>query len=215
MNGKQRPAMRYTDILKTVSQYYSEKVTTHGPTAKGVDWNSPESQTLRFEQLLKVCDGAGPFSLNDYGCGYGALADYLAARGYTVSYYGFDISEPMLAEARTLHRDWAHCQFVSDSAGLSEADYTVASGIFNVKLGATEEVWRDYLLDTLDRINVLSAKGFAVNALTKYSDADRMRPDLYYADPLFLFDYCKIRYSKYVALLHDYPLYEFTLLIRK
>ena len=42
-----------------------------------------------------------------------------------------------------------------------------------------------------------------------------MRPYLYYADPLFLFDYCKKKYSKSVALLHDYGLYEFTILVRK
>jgi len=42
-----------------------------------------------------------------------------------------------------------------------------------------------------------------------------MRPDLYYADPLFLFDFCKQNFSKNVALLHDYRLYDFTLIVRK
>jgi hypothetical protein len=50
--------------------------------------------------------------------------------------------------------------------------------------------------------------------LSLYSDPERRRPDLFYADPLFLFDYCKTRFSKAVALLHDYPLYEFTVLVR-
>ena len=39
--------------------------------------------------------------------------------------------------------------------------------------------------------------------------------DLYYADPLDLFDYCKRNFSKNVALLHDYRLYDFTLIVRK
>ena len=43
---------------------------------------------------------------------------------------------------------------------------------------------------------------------------ERMRPDLYYADPCRLFDHCKRRYSRHVALLHDYGLYEFTILVR-
>jgi hypothetical protein len=48
--------------------------------------------------------------------------------------------------------------------------------------------------------------------LTKYSGADRMaqRPDLYYG-----FDFCKRRFSRNVALLHDYGLYDFTILVRK
>ena len=41
-----------------------------------------------------------------------------------------------------------------------------------------------------------------------------MRPDLFYADPCWLFDQCKRRHSRDVALLHDYGLYEFTILVR-
>jgi hypothetical protein len=71
------------------------------------------------------------------------------------------------------------------------------------------------VVDSLKRFNDLSRKGFASNFLTKYSDADRMRPDLYYADPLYLFDYCKRNFSRNVALLHDYRIYDFTILNRK
>jgi len=42
-----------------------------------------------------------------------------------------------------------------------------------------------------------------------------MRPDLHYADPCVLFDRCKRRHSPRVALLHDYGLWEFTILVRK
>ena len=60
-------------ILKEVSDYYSEKLAEHGNTPKGVDWNGEESQVLRFEQLTKVIHQGTVFSVNDYGCGYGAL----------------------------------------------------------------------------------------------------------------------------------------------
>jgi hypothetical protein len=39
--------------------------------------------------------------------------------------------------------------------------------------------------------------------------------DLYYGDPCFLFDYCKRHFSKNIVLLHDYNLYDFTLIERK
>ena len=42
-----------------------------------------------------------------------------------------------------------------------------------------------------------------------------MKDYLYYGDPLFYFDYSKRHFSRNVALLHDYDLYEFTLLIKK
>ena len=198
-----------------MGQYYTEKVRTYGPTARGVDWNSPESQVLRFEQILKVCDVDATFSINDYGCGYGALLDYLVERGYSFQYRGFDVSEQMITEAEKLHEGSSNCEFFRDESHLTVADYTVASGVFNVKLLATDDDWERYLLRTLDKIAQLSSRGFAFNVLTKYSDRDRMRPDLYYADPVFLFDYCKRKFSRFVSLLHDYPLYEFTIIVRK
>jgi SAM-dependent methyltransferase len=202
-------------LLDAVQRYYSEKVTQHGPTAKGVDWNSEASQGLRFEQLLKVCDLDSPFTINDYGCGYGALVRYLEDRGCRFRYTGFDISLPMLEQARELAEDSERHRFVAADHELERADYTVASGIFNVRLEAGDEAWEQHILATLDRLDLLSEHGFAFNMLTSYSDPDRMRPDLYYADPRAIFDHCKRRYSRWVALLHDYGLYEFTILVRK
>ena len=95
------------------------------------------------------------------------------------------------------------------------ADYGVASGIFNVRLGSTDDAWRSHVLRTLDVLNKTSRRGFSFNCLTLYSDQDRMRDYLYYADPCDLFDHCKRTYSRDVALLHDYGLYEFTILVRK
>lgn len=202
-------------ILEQVEQYYGEKIETHGPTPRGVDWNSIESQLLRFEQLLKIHNRDEAFSINDYGCGYGALIDYLVSRAYSFQYHGLDISEQMLAKAKALHGHLGNCAFLHDETELGRADYTVASGIFNVKLQNDVQAWQEYILQTLEKINALSIKGFAFNALTSYSDPERMRPDLYYADPLYLFDYCKRQFSRSIALLHDYPLYEFTILVKK
>jgi hypothetical protein len=90
----------------------------------------------------------------------------------------------------------------------------VASGIFNVKLGQTPEAWWDYVLQTLASIASLCRRGFAFNMLTIHSDQDRRRDDLFYADPTRVFDTCRQRFSPRVALLHDYPLYEFTTIVR-
>jgi hypothetical protein len=91
----------------------------------------------------------------------------------------------------------------------------LASGIFNVKLQSDDEAWKAYMLATVDQLDGLSTRGFSFNVLTQYSDPERRRQDLYYADPLFWFDHCKRKYSRFVSLLHDYPLYEFTILVKK
>jgi SAM-dependent methyltransferase len=202
-------------VLDAVGRYYSDKLAQHGPTAKGVDWNDAASQDLRFEQLLRVCDADEPFTLVDYGCGYGALPMFLTERGYRFGYTGYDISDHMVDEARRLLAGAEHCRFVTSDGDLDQADYAIASGIFNVRLEAGYEAWETHVLATIRRLDELSRRGFSFNMLTSYSDPERMRGDLYYADPSTVFDYCKRHVSRWVALLHDYGLWEFTMLVRK
>lgn len=201
-------------LLQNVDRYYTEKVAAHGPTPRGVDWNSPESQRLRFEQFDRLWRNARHLSVNDLGCGYGALLDHLLARGLDVDYLGIDVSERMLSEGRAHFASSPKCSFVHGSTFPRVADYCVASGVFNVKVDAEDTVWLEHLFETLQAMNAACSAGFAFNCLTKYSDPDRMRADLYYADPLLLFDHCKRRFSKDVALLHDYGLFEFTIVVR-
>lgn len=206
--------MTETPNLDHVRSYFERRLHEHGASPRGSDWNSEASQHVRFEQLLKVAESRS-FSILDYGCGYGALADYLAAKGFDADYYGYDILESAIETARQVHEGRPRRAFLTDSTQLPVCDYTVASGIFNVRGEQSFEGWTDYVISVLHELDRLSRRGFASNFLTKYSDAEKMRPDLYYADPLFLFDYCKRHFSKNVALLHDYRLYDFTLLVRK
>ncbi|HWQ47196.1 MAG TPA: class I SAM-dependent methyltransferase, partial [Longilinea sp.] len=195
--------------------YFDQRIQEHGASPRGADWNSDTSQNVRFDQLLKVIEGDAPFSLLDYGCGYGALSDYMETKGYLVDYYGFDILESAIAEAIKIHTGQPKRTFLTDKETLPLCDYAVASGTFNYRGDQSFESWTEVVLNALTEMNGVSRKGFSSNFLTKYSDADRMRPDLYYADPLMIFDHCKRNYSKNVALLHDYRVYDFTIIVRK
>jgi SAM-dependent methyltransferase len=202
-------------LLGPVERYYSAKIAEHGAVPAGADWNSAESQELRFRELLRICDPRAPFTINDVGCGYGALVHLLEQLGYDFVYRGFDISPAMIARARSALGETECWTFVENEAALAPADYSVASGIFNVKLDADDAAWERYVLATLDRLNELSTRGFAFNMLTRYSEPHLMREELHYADPAAVFDHCKRLYSRHVALLHDYGLWEFTVLVRR
>jgi len=207
--------VRIQQILENVSGYYGEKVQLHGPNPRGADWNSAQSQEARFHELIKVHRDPGPFSIIDYGCGYGAFYAFLQRRGLDCTYVGYDVSLPMISLALQQFPNAPRALFTGDESTLVPADYTIASGIMHVKLDTVREEWEAYVFDTIDRLARLSKRAFAFNLLTSYSDPDLMRPDLYYADPCFFFHHCKTRYSKWVALLHDYGLYEFTIQVYK
>jgi SAM-dependent methyltransferase len=205
----------FADIERRVADYYTGKLREHGPTHQGVDWNSAESQCLRFEQFMRIVPPDRPVSVLDYGCGYGAFADYLEAAGAQLTQYlGFDVSHEMVASARERAAGRAGWSFTTSRGKLHPADVTVASGIFNVRVDTDAERWREYTLETIAELASLSRLGLGFNMLTTYSDPERMRDRLHYGDPGFYFDWCKRNLSSQVALLHDYDLWEFTILAR-
>ncbi len=209
--------MSIEETQKKLDAYFSEKLEAYGPTPKGIDCNGAPAQLARFAELVRVINPSQPFTVTDYGCGYGAMFDFLNARGWEFKYYGVDLIEKMVTAGREVHKDFPNAHFTTDEKELPVADYLVAQGIFNIKLDSPYNDWQKMIVETLPRMNALCSKGFSFNMLTKYSDADRMaeRPDLFYGDPLFFFDFCKRNFSRNVALLHDYGLYDFTILVRK
>ncbi len=204
----------FAPIHDAVSAYYTGKLAEHGATPQGVDWNSQDAQDVRLAQLLRICEGERDFSLIDYGCGYGRLYELLAARDVGCEYRGYDLSAAMIAAARERLGDAPACGLHVGAPGDEAADYTVASGIFNVRGTFSVAEWEPYVCETVQHMARLSRRGFAFNCLTGYADPEYKRDDLYYADPGKMFDYCVREFSRHAALLHDYGLYEFTVLVR-
>ena len=204
-----------SQILRQIDEYYSAKIREFGQNPRGVDWNGAESQLLRFQQLLRVMEGDTDFSVADVGCGYGALLEILSERFEKFRYTGLDISSEMIRAATERYSHLGNADFLKSTVPLGTVDYCVASGIFNVKSDCSNENWLEYIYDLLNAINGVSLRGFSFNCLTSYSDTDKKHDYLYYADPCVIFEWCKRNCSRQVALLHDYGLFEFTILVRK
>lgn len=203
------------EALAAVEALYTRSLVEHGIDSKAVGWPDAESQLLRFEKLAYLLDAdppPGPMSVNDWGCGYGALFDFLDRRpGVELSeYHGYDVSPEMLAAARE-HVDDARADFIESPEVTLDADYTFVSGTFNVRAGVDDEAWGRYVREALLKIAERSRRGFAFNLLT--TKVDWRDEQLFYADPAEFFAFCRDRVSRRVALLHDYPLYEWTIVV--
>ena len=204
------------DTLDKISNLYSHNLTEHGDQSKAVGWPTADSQELRFEKLTQVIpEMDDSFSVNDYGCGYGAHLDYLLQKQYSVAgYNGYDLSEEMLSKSKERLKDFdGDLTLINSSKITTAADFTFVSGTFNVRFESSYEEWKAFIEKTLHMINESSNLGFSFNLLSKYVDWEE--PHLFYGDPCYWFDYCKKNFSKHVSLLHDYPLYEWTILVRK
>jgi SAM-dependent methyltransferase len=180
----------------------------------GVDWRDVASQQARFAQLHRLIAADPEASIADLGCGYGAFARFLRAAGHRGRYIGVDLAPEMIEAARLHTADLADLDWACGDSVPDDIDYAVASGVFNVRLDTPEAAWGAIVLAALDKL-AIARRGFAFNALSLWSDPERRRPDLWYADPLAMADHCRSRYGRHLALLQDYGLYEFTLIIRK
>lgn len=213
--GEREPSLEA--LYAAVEAYYSLKIALYGATHRGVDWESDAAQALRFAQLLRLCDFARAFSLNDIGCGYGALLGFLATAhaGAEVDYLGVDLSPAMVRQAQEMWRSRSPARFAVDKRGPRVADYSIASGIFNVKLDQPIPLWERFIASTLADMHRSSRKGFAVNFLLAEGTGPASPPQLYRTRPEPWISHCEDVLGASAELLGGYGLSEFTLLIRR
>jgi SAM-dependent methyltransferase len=201
-------------IVSGVAAYYASKLALHGATPQGVDWNGQASQNVRHQQFLRLFADAPDASILDLGCGYGDFLRFLRGEGYGGLYVGYDAAPGMIAEASRLHGLGPDRQWRVGASPVEVVDFAIASGIFNVKGDVSIDSWARYVRDTVHILARAGRRGFAFNVLSLSSDPERRSPNLYYADPAEMLSYCLGRYGRSVALLQDYGLYEFTLIMR-
>lgn len=206
--------LRHLPIIEDIATYYGARIAEHGPTPRGVDWNSQQSQDLRHLQFLRLLDAKPDASVIDLGCGYGDFFRYLRTGGRRGDYIGYDVVPSMIDAAMKLHGEAQDRRWSVGTQPKEQADFAVASGIFNVKGAFDDETWGDHVRETIDVLAKAGRLGFAFNVLSLASDPVHRRPDLFYVGPVEMLSECIARYGRLVALLQDYGLYEFTVIVR-
>src|SRR4051812_16857514 len=125
-------------ILDTLNEYFTQKIKEHGATPHGVGWNSTESQEIRFEQLCKIIQPNTPFSLLDFGCGYGAMYDYMSREHADFLYTGYDIAAEMIGKAAETHAENTNASWTTKLPDDKTYDYVITSGIFNLRVDISD-----------------------------------------------------------------------------
>ena len=205
------------EIAGDVTDYYAGTLAQHGATPRGVDWSCKPTQELRFIQLLRLCSFDKAFSLNDLGCGYGALRGFLRQRHRLarIDYLGVDLSETMVDSARARWGYLPQTRFESAGASLRIADYSVASGLFNVRLHHLDSDWKPWVADILQTLHAASRIGFAVNFLAPPQPGESSPQALYRPAIDKWTSYCANKLQASVEPVTGYGMREYTLLVRR
>jgi hypothetical protein len=120
----------------------------------------------------------------------------------------------MIRRAKRLWRNSKGAEFIVGETSPRVADYSVASGIFNVKLDQPIHRWEHFIAKTLDDMQGCSRHGFAVNFKALCFPADAPQPELYRTPAEPWICYCEQQLGLSVELVTAYGLREFTLLVR-
>jgi len=204
-------------MSEEIKQHYQQLFEKHGRDHNAVQYSSKASQDARFKVLLDIADTAQ--SIADVGCGLGDILPLLRQKMPRALYTGYDFVDEFVSDANEQYQDDALASFkqldILKDEIEQKADYVVLSGMLNNQMvdnAAFTEI-------TLNKMWKAANKGIAFNALSNY--VDYQDEGLYYQDPLKLFDYCKVNFSKYVCLRHDYDVkensipFEFTIYVYK
>ena len=185
---------------------YNERYKKFGRDIRTVGWGNDRDQILRFEVLFRGLDPRGKTIL-DVGCGLGDLVPYLERRtDGDFKYIGIDVASKLVEDARAVH-DKPNCTFYTGdifSVELPQVDISVLSGALSLKRDGIEV----YARDTLKEMVRLSREAAALNFLTSYVDFEAAHNQHY--RPETVFSWAKVL-AKRVNVIHDYPLYEFTI----
>lgn len=200
---------------RETAAYYGAKVRRWGATPEGADWRCQATQEMRFVQLLRIAPPRQGYSLNDVGCGWGGLLHFLGRRRmlHRVDYLGIDLSEDMVQAARRARPRHA-ARFVAAQAAPRIADYSVASGIFNVMLDLPLATWEAFVRTTLASLRETSRLGFAVNFMEPLPPDLDPTPGLYRPDAAQWIAHMQSALGVDVQTVAGYGLREVTLLAR-
>lgn len=203
--------------VKSEDDYYQERRESYQHSSQQVGWKNNVAQEDRFRQFLPLFTNKLDFSPNDLGCGLGDFAGFLRINGYkNIGYRGYDHNLQMIEQC-ILSNDSDQLNFFRITAAeeMHVSDYTIASGIFNLKFDKVDSEWRANIESTLHILNSKSIRGFGFNILSSFSDKEYQREELFYADPGYFLNYCLEHFSRDVILSHGYGQYDFTINVLK
>jgi len=204
-------------LLTPVIRAYERRLKQYGAEARGVFWKDEDFQRQRYDILYNIFDDidqAGGITVHDFGCGYGALFDYLKDKPVMRAsrYIGTDMSAEMIGAAKKRTTD-PRASFIRHLLATDQVDITFASGTYNMHVGQDEQDWENYVKASLKQLWGKTRKALAFNMLRQ--DAEDQFDGLYYINGRDLFDFCTRELSPHVTIQNDSPLPDWTFFVRR
>jgi len=193
MTSEPRKQRYDRQLLDPVARTFTRGLAVFGAHHKALAWHDEERMQRRFQifrGLIADIPEDRPVTINDHGCGYGAMFESFRdlpalKRG---RYYGTDISREMVEEARRRIPD-PRAVFEVSHVATHDADYSFVSGTWNMKMWAEDGEWRAFVLGNLKDLWSRTRVALGFNMLSVKNPW--REPTLYYADPEDVVGFCR------------------------
>ncbi len=204
-------------LLKPVARSYEWSINKYGSNHRATAWRDGNRQQRRFNifaNLLPSDTGRNNVSINDLGCGYGAMFDTFKElpQFSNGTYFGYDISQSMVKAARLNVKD-PRALFILNHEATESADYSFVSGTYNMKMTASEDEWLPYIENSIVQLWSKTNVGMGFNMLNVESPL-RERT-LYYADPEHFMYFCQKYLKGKTRMIYSLHPNEFIIFIQK
>ncbi|OGB89399.1 hypothetical protein A2625_07920 [candidate division WOR-1 bacterium RIFCSPHIGHO2_01_FULL_53_15] len=206
--------------------YFEGLLAQHGTNYLALDWNSTDSQRLRFKVLKELFiygKKASGISLLDVGCGLGDLYGFFKADGLLsrnkINYSGYDISPKLIEAARKRYTDAKfEVKDIIEERHVPKFDYIICSGVFNIR--TTDRLDHlNFVKEMMFRMYDLASFGVGINFLSEGGLPAARAEDVesgryFFFNPEEILNYSRFVATRYI-IRHDYHPGDFTLYLLK
>ena len=204
-------------LLKPVARRYEWSINKYGPIHRAAAWRDEKRQQRRFDiftGLLAYNTNRDNVTINDLGCGYGAMFDTFRKlpQFSNGAYFGYDISRAMIKAAKIKISD-PRALFIRNHKATKIADYSFVSGTYNMKMAANEDEWLAYIEESIVQLWSKTKISMGFNMLN--IESPLRENTLYYADPAHFMNFCHKNLKANVRMINLLHPNEFVIFIRK
>ena len=180
---------KFSSTIDQLSVHYDLLVRKFGDDVKSSQQSNNETREKRLIQLTKYIEIKKKCTILDFGCGTGYLYEFLKKKKFKGKYLGIDISNEAISLAKKKFFKQKNVTFVTQDIFTQplkkKFDYIIINGTFN---NYTEDNWQ-WMIKCLELLFRSTKKKIIFNNLSSY--VDYFDKNLFYLDPLKLFDYIK------------------------
>jgi hypothetical protein len=202
------------NVSKVQKKIFKDLLHKHQDSIKAVSSESLAHKNLRYAKISELFSNEKEIEVHDIGFGLAHYYTYLK-RKYPkrkITYSGTEILKDFITLTKKKYPDNNYFyRDLSQKPGKDKYDYLILSGIFHQRQKITIPNRENFSQELIKNAFIMCRKAIAFNFVSPF--VDYYQNHIYYSNLLKLIYFINDNLSRFFSILHNYPLYEFTVYV--